>query len=222
MIRDGDSSDEVAVGDVAVVAGGNDQVLAALAAVGSRAAHVDDEAEPGVVDGARPATGRDLDDGRAVAIEVEDARRRRRCRCCRSGTAALESSRSVDDADLVAAVDADARPCPMPHGLERRGGDAAEEHLDAAQEVEVVDRASAAVSSVGNPSVNSSVPIRVSTRSGVMILAGAGVLYPSGFTVSLTVGDLPCRGRILRTSGADEPKVTGNHPVADHPGGMSW
>ena len=38
---------------------------------------------------------------------------------------------------------------------------------------------------VGNPSSNSRVPIRVSTRSGVMILAGIGVLKPSGVTVSL-------------------------------------
>ena len=38
---------------------------------------------------------------------------------------------------------------------------------------------------VGNPSSNSSVPIRVPTRSGVMILAGIGGLKPSGVTVSL-------------------------------------
>ena len=68
----------------------------------------------------------------------------------------------------------------------------AEERLDAAEEVEVVVE-ELAVGGVGNPSLNSRVPIRVSTWSGVMILAGIGVLNPSGFTVAL-IGVVPPRG----------------------------
>ena len=75
---------------------------------------------------------------------------------------------------------------PDAHRLERRGRHAVEERLDAAQEVEVVVEQLGASPAVGKPSVNSSVPMRVSTRSGVMILAGIGVLKPSGFTRSLT------------------------------------
>ena len=40
-----------------------------------------------------------------------------------------------------------------------------------------------AVACVGKPSLNSSVPIRVSTRSGVMIFVGIGVLNPAGASV---------------------------------------
>ena len=65
---------------------------------------------------------------------------------------------------------------------------------------------------VGNPSSNSRVPIRVSTRSGVMILAGIGVLNPSGVTVSLIALCLlvelvvECVGAGLRPCPASGPR----------------
>ena len=172
-MRDGDSDDEVAVGDGPVVARGHDQVLAALATIGSRPAHVDDEPEPRVVDGVGPATGRDLDDRRTVALEVEDARH-----VDGVGVPGQEQrsrvQQMVQDADLVARRDADLLH-PHAHRLQRRRRHAVEEHLDTTQEVEVVEE-EVGGRPVGKPSANSSVPIRVSTRSGVRILAGTGVL----------------------------------------------
>ena len=99
--------------------------------------HVGDEPEPGVVDGGRTAAGWDLDDGGAVAFEVEDARH-----VDGVGVPGEEQrvrvQQSVEDADLVAVRDADVLH-PDAHRLQRRGRHAVEERLDAPDEVEVVE-----------------------------------------------------------------------------------
>ena len=112
LMCDGDSATKYPSGIVAVVARGDDEVLAALAPVGTGPAHVDDEPEPGVVDRARSAAGRDLDDGRAVAVEVEDAGR-----VDGVGVAGEEQrvrvQQVVDDRDLVAGRRPRASSIPM-------------------------------------------------------------------------------------------------------------
>ena len=128
---------EVSVRNRAVVSGGQDQVLATGAAIRTRAAHVGDEPEPRVVDGGRAATGWDLDHGGAVPLEIEDARDVHGV-----GVAGQEQrgriQQSVQDADLVAGRHADLLHAD-PHRLERSGRHTAEEHLDSAEEVQVVE-----------------------------------------------------------------------------------
>ena len=73
---------EIALGQLALICGGQDQVLAALAPVGSRAAHIHNEAEEGIVHRARSAARRNHHDRRAVPFKVEECPTRRRYRCC--------------------------------------------------------------------------------------------------------------------------------------------
>jgi hypothetical protein len=124
------------VGDASVVSGGDDQVLAAISAIGTGPAHVGDESEPGVVDGARATTRRDLDDRGAISFQVEDPRHVHGV-----GVTGQEQrgrvEQAVEDADLVAGRDSDLLH-PDPHRLQRRRRYTVEERLDTAHEVEVV------------------------------------------------------------------------------------
>ena len=99
--------------------------------------HVDDETEPGVVDGAGSATRRDLDNGRAINLEVEDAGGVHRV-----GVAGEEQRvrvhESVHENDLVRRVDAHCDHSGA-HRLDRGCGDSVQEGLDTPQEVKVVE-----------------------------------------------------------------------------------
>ena len=84
--------DEVAVGDLAVVAGRQEQVLAALALVGPGDAHVGDVALPDVVDEAQRVR-RAPRSPSARRLEVEEVRAVGRSRCSRSARRCAEVAR---------------------------------------------------------------------------------------------------------------------------------
>ena len=66
--------DEIAAfRQLALVAGWDDQILAALALVRAGCAHVHDETEERVVDRAGSAARRNLDNGRPVGLQIEEA-----------------------------------------------------------------------------------------------------------------------------------------------------
>jgi len=127
---------EVVVGDRTGVPRRHDEVPAALAAIRARAAHVDDEPEPGIVDRPRSAPRGDLHHRRSVAVEIEERRG-----VDRVGVAGEEQRMRIEqvvgDADLMADDGADPGHAP-PHRLQGCRGHAVEEPLHAAHEVEVV------------------------------------------------------------------------------------
>ena len=61
------------LGQFTLIAGRHDEILAAFAPIGTRQSHVDDEAEEGIINGARSGTGRDFDHGRPVLLQIEQA-----------------------------------------------------------------------------------------------------------------------------------------------------
>ena len=188
--------DEVAaLGQRPVVAGRHDQVLAAEAAVGSRAADVDDPGEPHVVDRA-DGVRRLLDHHRAVA-QVD-----RREVVDRVGVGGEEQRARVhqlgEDDDAVRAGD-------LLEALAQRIGRGAAEavvvDVERAGEVErVVDRS--AVSAVGTPSLNSSVPIArldaVGADSDCTVSAGTSA--QAGASAATSANALIRVGRIIVSS----------------------
>ncbi len=127
--------DEVVVGHLAVVAGRQEQVAAALAAVGSGEAHVGHVAEPEVVDDAQRLLRR-LDHHRPVGPQVEEHRAVRGLGV-RGEEEAPRARAGVGVGELVRSGEADAAEATS-HGDERGARDGVEEDLDAAQEVEPV------------------------------------------------------------------------------------
>jgi hypothetical protein len=114
----------------------DDQILPALARIGPRPAHVDHEAEEGVVDGTRPAAGRISTTGGAVGFEVEEHRARDRVRAAgqqqRAGIKQL-----IKDHDLMT-VGCSALDIAAAQRFHRRGGDEVKKHFHAPEEVQVV------------------------------------------------------------------------------------
>jgi hypothetical protein len=128
---------EVAVRNLSVVVGREEEVLAARAVVGTGDPHVDDVAEPEVVDHAQRLRRR-LDDRRPPGAQVEERRAVGRLGVRRQEQRARVRAR-IGVADDLRRCDPD-RPQAAAHGDQRRSRKSVEEHLDAPHQIEgVVD-----------------------------------------------------------------------------------
>mmetsp|Transcript_36166 Transcript_36166/g.72817 ORF Transcript_36166/g.72817 Transcript_36166/m.72817 type:complete len:435 (+) Transcript_36166:253-1557(+) len=128
--------DKVAFWRFALISRWQDEVLAALAAVRTRPAHVYDEPEVRVVDSPRTSPRGYLDDRGPVPLQVQQA----------DGVDGVSVSceeeavgvhEPIEEHDLVGLVDADA-PHPYPQGLDGCERDEVQEDLHAAHAVEIV------------------------------------------------------------------------------------
>ena len=129
------AGDEVPVGDVAVVVGRQDQVLAALPLVGAGEADVGHVALPDVVDEAQRVRGR-LDHRRPVALEVEVVRAVRGLGVRGQHDVGRRRQRIGVGEDVRRGLPDAAKA--VAHRDHRRARHAVQEHLDAAHQVQRV------------------------------------------------------------------------------------